>query len=120
MSFDGVIPDGIQPIVAYRAWRVTIGERVRFWPLGSLFGGSYWEGAESRWVSATCERYLAHVGYCGCWRLPARHPDRATCPFHGQRHAAPHERCSCGFYALKDLGAVWVMAGPLASMRALE
>jgi hypothetical protein len=66
------VPDGIQPILAYRFWWVDLGGTVY-----SFTGPTRWVGHE--WVTATC-----------AWpKVP-------------WEHAAPLEGCSCGIYALKS------------------
>jgi hypothetical protein len=80
------VPDGIAPIVAYRAWRYGVGHRFGVLdPVsqGVADGGSEWDGAGSRWVVASC---------------PTLDP-----------HPAPDEACSCGFYATKELSTLRAM-----------
>lgn len=82
------IPDGIDPIVGYRAWYYTIGQRgARLQPLvqrgsGGTTGISDWDGASWSWVTATCS-----------------HPAASW-------HVAPQEDCTCGFYAMSTLPPV--------------
>jgi hypothetical protein len=82
------VPDGIDPIVGYRAWYYTIGQRgARLHPLiqrgsGVPAGVSDWDGASWGWVTATCSRGAAS------W------------------HVAPEENCTCGFYAMSTLPPV--------------
>ncbi len=82
------IPDGIDPIVGYRAWYYEIGQRgARLHPLiqrgsGVAAGASDWDGASWWWVTATCSRGAAS------W------------------HVAPEEECTCGFYAMSTLPPV--------------
>ncbi len=79
------IPDAIEPIVAYRAWRYSIeGGRAQLDPLnGSLHGPlmrtSPWDGAASNWVTASCMLF----------------PE--------SDHDVPSEDCSCGFYSSKEI-----------------
>jgi hypothetical protein len=84
MSPDGLhaVPDLIEPIVAYRAWRYRLDRRGAH--LGS-FGGieDVWAGACRTWVVASC-------------LMRAGHPFAS-----GADHLAPDERCSCGFYGTK-------------------
>ena len=82
------IPDGIDPIVGYRAWYFEIGKReARLHPItqGSGVGprAGAWDGASWGWVTATCSL----VGP-GAW------------------HVAPAEDCTCGFYAMRELHPV--------------
>jgi hypothetical protein len=82
------IPDGIDPIVGYRAWYYEIGQRgARLHPLvqrgsGGPTGFGDWDGASWSWVTATCSRPAAS------W------------------HVAPEEDCTCGFYAMSTLPPV--------------
>lgn len=83
-----VIPDGIQPIVAYRAWRYDGGrQRDALQPFRRGFG---WHKG---WNLASC---LA----------TPRGPNTATF------HRAPAEGCSCGFYALKEPRYVGALSVP--------
>ena len=82
------IPDGIDPIVGYRAWYYEIGQReARLHPItqGSGVGprAGAWDGASWGWVTAMCSL----VGPAS-W------------------HVAPMEDCSCGFYAMRELRPV--------------
>jgi hypothetical protein len=82
------IPDGIDPIVGYRAWYYEIGQReARLHPItqGSGVGpkAGAWDGASWGWVTAMCSL----VGPAS-W------------------HVAPMEDCSCGFYAMHELQPV--------------
>jgi hypothetical protein len=82
------VPDGIDPIVGYRAWYYEIGQRgARLHPLiqrgsGVHAGVGDWDGASWSWVTATCSRGAAS------W------------------HVAPEEDCTCGFYAMSTLPPV--------------
>jgi hypothetical protein len=81
------IPDGIDPIVGYRAWYYEIGQReARLHPLtqGSGVGprAGDWDGASWGWVTAMCSLDPAS------W------------------HVAPVEVCTCGFYAMRELHPV--------------
>jgi hypothetical protein len=85
------IPDGIEPIVGYRAWLYGIsGPRAKLHPLGTsgteVTTASPWDGAESGWVVASCAR--------GC------DPTRV-----------PGELCTCGFYSVKTLLILLQMFG---------
>jgi hypothetical protein len=85
------VPDGIGPIIGYRAWRYRI-EPQRLYPLTSVPAwaiwnpshrtGRTWKGASSDWVTASC-------------RTHGREP----------MHVAPAEGCSCGFYAFRELAS---------------
>ena len=74
-----VIPDGIQPIVAYRMWTYALTKRGA--TLHSLTCQGIrrcpWEDAGPDWVVATCTRI--------------------------QGHAAPANQCSCGVYAVAPI-----------------
>ena len=87
-------PDGITPLVGYRAWQVVEerGELV-FFPLSHR--SREWIGATRGWVSSTCPvepeaRFLPK-------------PTVREGLFTELVHDAPGERCSCGFYAMKEL-----------------
>jgi hypothetical protein len=83
-------PDGIVPLVGYRLWRVEdpYGEPA-FLPLTRLT--PEWTGATRGWVSASC-RSVSGVSVFDTFRWePIPH------------HRVPHEGCSCGFYAMKEL-----------------
>jgi hypothetical protein len=84
------IPDGIEPIVAYRAWNFNVaGGRAELSPI--THPGDQWDGATLRWVTASCHR--------------------VTNPW----HVAPMEECTCGFYAWRTLNPMIVgMAGSSA------
>lgn len=79
-------PDGIEPIVGYRAWLLLGGGYGALHPL-NLRGaaGHTWNAASTGWIVASCARDGRLPGVDG---------------LHGQ---VPEERCSCGFYALKSL-----------------
>lgn len=78
------VPDGIEPISAYRAWTFSIErDRAYLFPLSSRSpsGFTEWKGASSGWVTASC--------------------------LIGDPDDVPSEDCSCGFYSVKDLeGAI--------------
>jgi len=85
------IPDGIEPISAFRAWSYTMGSARA--TLHSLVGGGGepglgpWVGAERGWVTARCRIGIDHPG------------------------GVPDERCLCGFYSLKSLPALLELVG---------
>jgi hypothetical protein len=85
------VPDGIEPISAYRAWSYVMqGSRAKLFPLGSFAGltaPSPWDGAETGWVVATCS--MADDDPAG----------------------VPDEGCTCGFYAVKTLPMLLRMFG---------
>src|SRR5215211_574550 len=79
-----LVPDGIEPIVGYRAWLYSLGSRqAQLYSLNSAregeFGGG-WDGAGPSWVVACCR---------------GGDPD--------PEHVAPEDDCTCGFYAVKRL-----------------
>ena len=85
------VPDGIEPIVAYRGWYYEIGhERATLRSFTAVPG---WEGASRAWVFASCKR-----------------PDT------GPWHFAPEEQCTCGFYAVKALPHILRWAPMLQGM----
>jgi hypothetical protein len=86
------VPDGIEPISAYRAWNFSIEHgRADLYPFVPHHGRHWyttWKGAASGWVTASC--------------LSG-----------GQSHGAPSELCTCGFYALKVLEEANRLAQPV-------
>lgn len=96
------VPDGIEPLVGFRAWYVSLhGDEAHFHPLGGPMGG--WEGAGSGWVAATCllAPWTPHAHLSLVTDEPAA--PNPPCDLCGWGHIAPDERCTCGFYAFKDL-----------------
>jgi hypothetical protein len=97
------IPDGIEPVVGYRAWRFELDRQgVSLYPLSLLGedgGPSVWNLAVRGWATASClinpRKGLHVVGDCACGG------DDPRCPICSPPHPAPQEGCSCGFYALK-------------------
>jgi hypothetical protein len=83
------VPDGIDPISAYRAWNFSTEGRPKLFPLSGGFGSwpNAWEGIGSGWVTACC-------GY-------------------SRGHKAPSEDCQCGFYSLKDLDSAIDLVTPI-------
>lgn len=95
------IPDGIEPIVGYRAWVYALhGSRAELHPMRSLGrprGPSLWNGAESGWVLASC----------------------AADPLDPEH--VPGWSCTCGFYATKSLAfAKAMVAGDPPSQDGVE
>jgi hypothetical protein len=88
------IPDGIEPISAYRAWTFTMqGSQAKLHSLGG-FGidtESPWDGAVSGWVVASCSI--------------ADHPG-----------GAPDELCTCGFYSVKTRPLLLLLLGVFADI----
>jgi hypothetical protein len=80
----GPIPDGIEPIEAYRTWGYVIRLEQGIAELRSLNSGDPW-----------------HAGWnvAMCWPPPAGRPQDSA-------HAAPLEGCTCGFYATKKPVAI--------------
>jgi hypothetical protein len=83
------VPDSIQPISAYRAWKYSIDGRAKLFPFSGGLGSwpNAWEGVGSGWVTASC----------GC----------------GHGHEVPSEDGECGFYSLKDLHSAIELVGPI-------
>ena len=90
------VPDGIEPISAYRAWFYSIeGQKAQLRPLSApniSARGNGWDGAGANWVTASC----ALVG--------------------SSTHEVPSEDCSCGFYSLKELDHAVALAAPFRFM----
>jgi hypothetical protein len=83
------VPDGVEPISAYRAWNYSTGGRAKLLPLSAGFGSwpNAWEGVGSGWVTACC-------GY-------------------SRGHKTPSEDCRCGFYSLKELDSAIDLVAPI-------
>jgi hypothetical protein len=87
------VPDGITPLVGYRAWQVAEeATGLVFYPLSHR--SREWVEATRVWATSRCpvgseERWIASKVRPG-WI------DRVA-------HVAPDESCSCGFYAMKEL-----------------
>ena len=86
------IPDGITPLVGYRAWQVVEeAAGLVFYPLASIAG----VGRRPAWI--------------GCRAVPARRrgaPERVSASTPDGSTASrtrPRESCSCRFYAMKEL-----------------
>jgi hypothetical protein len=116
------VPDGIEPISAYRAWRYAMdGNRAHLYPLtsGDLTGPGLWDTAGHRWIRASCtvdQGFLAEL-FAELERRGMLGSDEvvplevfSTC----DPDDLPGERCSCGFYAVK---AFWMLP-PTADPRA--
>ena len=87
------IPDGITPLVGYRAWQVSEeASGLVFYPLSHR--SREWVDAPRGWAIARCpldpEARLTASRFHPGWL------DDGT-------HDAPGESCSCGFYAMKEL-----------------
>ena len=98
MAASPLVPDGITPIDAFRAWSYGVGDRFGdLYPVSADFGGSSWKGAESGWVSSYCFR----VGGSETGG-----------------HHAPQLDCWCGFHAVKEIAFLREMFGhsPLGSV----
>jgi hypothetical protein len=96
------VPDGIEPLVGFRAWDVSLrGGEAHFNPLGGPMGG--WEGARSGWVAAMCllAPWTPHAHLSLVTDEPAA--PNPPCDLCEWGHIAPDECCTCGFYAFKDL-----------------
>jgi hypothetical protein len=113
------VPDAIEPFIGYRAWYFAVDRHsASLLPLGNRdqANSSAWDEASHRWVSAACLLQSAAMSDSARDRLEAifaklgrRPPDFVLnrlllldWPLHG----IPNEGCSCGFYAMKDLGSV--------------
>ena len=75
------VPDGIQPIVGYRLWRLDAQERTLL-----AFGGERW--SPEGWTRAICRPRMGRVAM-----------------LHGPTEV-PREGCGCGLYAVKSLDAL--------------
>jgi hypothetical protein len=90
------IPDAIEPILAYRAWRCDLNGLE---PVLSSLGGTScaWDAAAGAWIQASCPI----VGWVREEARAAAQARGAELPPLPAPHDAPGERCSCGFYALQ-------------------
>jgi hypothetical protein len=79
-----VVPDLIQPLVAYRMWGYSVDRQGLH--LGAVNGGP-WDRTERGWAVASCEWMRLGDAYTAP-KLP---------------HRAPNEYCTCGFYAMKTI-----------------
>jgi hypothetical protein len=107
------VPDAIEPLIGYRAWYFSYDPKgSSLFPITNrgVTKCSPWDGANRRWVSAACRfetsvppdsmmERLRHV-YSKLGLPVKSFPAR-------EAHAVPGEDCSCGFYAMKELGMVW-------------
>ena len=85
-------PDGITPLVGYRAWQVVEeAPGLIFYPLSHR--SREWVDAPRGWAIARCPLDAEA-------RL---HASRFHGWVDGVTHDAPGESCSCGFYAMKEL-----------------
>jgi len=95
-------PDGIEPLVGYRAWLFALDRQgVSLYSLGGPASfGSSWDVAVFGWATAACRldrrRRLRPVSDHAC-------DGTSVCQICGPPHRAPQEGCSCGFYAMKEL-----------------
>jgi hypothetical protein len=80
------IPDYVEPVEAWRVWRVTMRERRVV--LQSLFAGAVWEPGVPLVASCTG----GHRSRWTPWRKPNDHP-------------APELDCRCGIYGVKSVAA---------------
>ena len=97
-------PDGIVPLVGYRMWQVKEEEgEPLFLPLNHF--SRDWDGATRAWVSASC--------WVGNDKLVVS-PDGELIWGDPSQHRVPDERCSCGFYAMKELNAQLLYAAGIA------
>jgi hypothetical protein len=82
------VPDGIEPVVGWRYW-----------------------GCEA---SGTGEWWLSSINRFNTWAVRRATVARCTyAPFHGGE--IPHESCTCGVYAVRDLEVLKQVADPFES-----
>ena len=103
------IPDGIEPIVAYRAWSCRVDGIEPTLHSLSGDGGGVWNDASDHWVRASCAMFhsMAEAARQAFHKLGLPDPRLAE----SDAHAAPAEGCTCGFYALKSATDVFEMFG---------
>jgi hypothetical protein len=106
-----VVPDGIEPLVGYRAWLAVIERHgTTLYSLGGpgSFGGC-WDLAVSGWATSACRVDRSRLLRVNRDRASSR---ASTNEAWGPPHRAPQEGCSCGFYATKDLAPVTFFVHP--------
>jgi hypothetical protein len=103
------VPDSIEPLVGYRAWYVAGASLLPIGHRGPAATTSPWEGANRRWVSATCP-FETQGPVTDSMRERLQHIySKLGLPFESfpeGPHTVPGEGCSCGFYAMKTLSRV--------------
>jgi hypothetical protein len=103
------IPDGIEPILAYRAWSCCVdGIEPTLLPIAGD-KGDVWNEASENWVRASCA--LFHWRSEGVRAAFEARGLPVPSVIEGDQHAAPAEGCSCGFYALKSASDVFERFG---------
>jgi len=103
------IPDAIEPLTGYRAWYFrSDGRGASLYALSELPRAAIlaWDGANRDWVSATCRLQAPFhapdaVNRCIVNAYVKLSAKGVTLP-----HSAPDERCTCGFYAVKEFRSV--------------
>jgi hypothetical protein len=111
------VPDGIEPLVGYRAWLFDGAALVPFFR-HDPGAETAWEGAHRHWVSATCRLYHPGIRRDSLMRRLERvyqkvgHRSEPAALRDPVPHAIPDEGCSCGFYAMKTLGSIPALAVP--------
>jgi hypothetical protein len=109
------VPDAIEPLIGYRAWHVAGTSLLPIGHRDPAATTSPWDGANRHWVSATCS-FQAPEPVTDSMRERLQHIySRLGLPFESfpeAPHTVPGEGCSCGFYAMKELGSVLGFSAP--------
>jgi hypothetical protein len=103
-----IVPDAIEPIVGWRYWNLNYA-----WRLESLINGrdTPWRPGVRKEANC-CDELLS--------ALRASLPPETVAELElkpedadlFREHVAPHESCSCGIYAAKDLDTLRTVSGP--------
>ena len=109
------VPDAIEPLIGYRAWHVAGTSLLPIGHRDPAATTSPWDGANRHWVCATCS-FQAPEPVTDSMRERLQHIySKLGLPFESfpeGPHTVPGEDCSCGFYAMKDLGSVLGFSAP--------
>jgi hypothetical protein len=109
------IPDSIEPLVGYRAWLVAGASLLPISHRDPTTTTSPWDGANRRWVSATCCVGTPEPMTDSMRKRLEHSSSKLGFPFESfpdGPHTVPGEDCSCGFYAMKELNSMLGLSGP--------
>ena len=109
------VPDSIEPLVGYRAWHVAGASLLPISHRDPTTTTSPWDGANRRWVSATCS-FGTPEPVTDSMRKRLEHIyAKLGLPFESipdGPHTVPGEHCACGFYAMKELDSMLRFSAP--------
>jgi hypothetical protein len=116
------VPDAIEPLVGYRAWFIAGDLLFPISRQAPAATTSPWDGANRRWVYATCSLGTAGpVSDSMKKRLEHIYSKLGFQPeFIGGPHTVPGESCACGFYAMKKLDMVLGSSAPHVALGRVE